>query len=74
MPYFFVPIIEFFFEIALALFLCHRYFDLKLNQSILGNQRDLLVLAASIAFTTESIANIDYFATYCGCYYRLFYH
>jgi len=53
-----IPIIEFFFEIALALFLCHRYFDLKLNQSILGNQRDLLVLAASIAFTTVFITTI----------------
>ena len=53
-----VPIIEFFFEIALALFLCHRYFDLKFNQSILGNQRDLLVLAASIAFTTVLITTI----------------
>ena len=53
-----IPIIEFFFEIALALFLCHRYFDLKLNQSILGNQRDLLVLAASIAFTTVLITTI----------------
>ena len=53
-----IPIIEFFFEIALALFLCHRYFGLKLNQSILGNQRDLLVLAASIAFTTVFITTI----------------
>ena len=58
MNYLLIPIIEFFFEIALALFLCHRYFDLKLNQSILGNQRDLLVLAASIAFTTVFITTI----------------
>ncbi len=58
MNYLLIPIIEFFFEIALALFLCHRYFGLKLNQSILGNQRDLLVLAASIAFTTVFITTI----------------